>query len=373
METEKRKKFLINVAFWAVIAAIVYFAFKYATGVFMPFIIAFVVASAMRPLARFVSRKLPIKQSVASVICVLLFFLLIGVLLVLLGVRGVNAAGGMFARLPSFYAQTVEPEIRYLFVVLEDWATRYDVSITETLDAVYPQIVSSVGNAVTSISGSAVSYASSFATKVPGFMLKAMITVIASFFIAADYERITAFLMRNLPKNARAVVRDTKSAFIKIVKRYGKSYALIMLIDFIEIFVGMLILGIGRPALIAFLLAVVDIFPVVGTGFVLIPWAIFCLIQRNYFHAIGLFVIYLVVTVVRQTMEPRIVGKHVGLHPLVTLLSMFVGYSLFGVVGIFGLPVTVAIVMSLSDSGSIRSFQFFGDEEDKSQETQAAE
>ena len=105
--------------------------------------------------------------------------------------------------------------------------------------------------------------------------------------------------------------------------------------------------------LIAALIAVFDIFPIVGAGLILLPWTVITFIQGNVLQGIGMAVLYVVVIIVRQIMEPRIVGRQVGLPPLVTLACMFVGTSLFGGVGLFGLPILAAILTNLNDDPDV--------------------
>ena len=126
-----------------------------------------------------------------------------------------------------------------------------------------------------------------------------------------------------------------------------------MLITFGELTLGLLIIGVRRPLLIAALIAIFDVFPVVGAGTILMPWSIISLIQGKGLQALGLAILYVVILVVRQFLEPKVVGKQVGLPPLVTLLCMFAGTSLFGVWGLFGLPIGAAILVNLNNDPNV--------------------
>lgn len=97
--------------------------------------------------------------------------------------------------------------------------------------------------------------------------------------------------------------------------------------------------------------------PILGTGAVLIPWVILSFAFGNTSFAIGMLILYLVITVVRQTLEPRIVGDQIGLHPVVTLICMFIGTSLFGVLGLFLFPITATILKKMNDEGAIHLFK----------------
>ena len=126
-----------------------------------------------------------------------------------------------------------------------------------------------------------------------------------------------------------------------------------MTITFFELYLGVSLLKIPAAPILALLVAVVDILPVLGTGTVLIPWGLVLLILGNTFLGVGILVLYLVITVVRQTLEPKIIGSQVGLHPIVTLLCIYAGAQLIGVVGIFAFPVIATVIKKLNDEGTI--------------------
>lgn len=362
MDLKDRRKFLVNIAFWVVILALFYLFFKYLIHLIMPFFLALVFAAIMRPLVRLMVNKLRLPSGFSGVVVSLLFYLIIGTLLALLTLRIVSGIGNVFTMVPALYQDTIEPGLEDLFDEVQAFAARYDMDLEETLESIGPQILSAAGNAVSSISGRVVGWVSSLVTKVPGFIVGLVITVVATFFMSADYDRITNVLMQLFPERAQAVLLDARRSLTKVVRQYGRSYALILSITFAELALGLLILRVKRFVLISLLIAILDIFPVLGTGTVLIPWAIIEFIQHDIGRGIGLLVVYAVITVVRQIIEPKIVGKHVGLHPLLTLICMFVGTSLFGVIGLFGLPILMAILLELHNAGSLRIFRTMGEE-----------
>ena len=362
MDLKDRKKFLVNIAFWVVILALFYLFFKYLIHLIMPFFLALIFAAIMRPLVRLMVNKLHLPSGFSGVIVSLLFYLIIGTLLALLTLRIVSGIGNVFTMVPALYQDTIEPGLENLFDEVQAFAARYDMDLEETLESIGPQILSAAGNAVSSISGRVVGWVSSLVTKVPGFIVGLVITVVATFFMSADYDRITNVLMQLFPERAQAVLLDARRSLSKVVRQYGRSYALILSITFAELALGLLLLRVKRFVLIALLIAILDIFPVLGTGTVLIPWAIIEFIQNDIGRGIGLLIVYAVITIVRQIIEPKIVGKHVGLHPLLTLICMFVGTSLFGVIGLFGLPILMAILLELHNAGTLRIFRTMGEE-----------
>ena len=365
MDLNKRRKFIINIAYWAIIIAIIYLVFKYLINLFMPFFLALVFSSILRPLVRFLSKKCRIRHNIAAVFCVLLFFAVLGGLGVLVLAKMVSGATDLISTVPKLYDTAIQPGLLNLMENIQEFASRFDPAVVEMVEEFTPELISTIGNAVTRFSMSAVSVLSGLATKLPGILLECVICVIATVFMSVDYDRMTAFIMRQFPEKAKKLAVDIKNSLYMIILRYGKSYLLILFITFLEIAIGLLIIGVKKAVLAAFLIAVFDIFPIVGAGLVLVSWAVICFIQGNVTRGIGLLLLYIIVVVVRQIIEPRIIGKHVGLHPLITLICMFVGGSLFGAMGLLGVPLTAAIIQNLNSSGAIRLFKTSDDNESK--------
>ena len=109
----------------------------------------------------------------------------------------------------------------------------------------------------------------------------------------------------------------------------------------------------GYILVLSIITAIVDILPVLGTGTVLVPWAIYNFVTGNIGLGIGLIIMYVLITVIRQILEPRLVALNVGIHPVLTLMGMYLGVQLFGVIGIFILPITFVLVKALNDEGII--------------------
>ena len=352
-KTDKRRKFIVNVAYWAIIAGITYLIFRYLLNLLLPFVIALLVAWLLRPLGRLYRQRAPKLASALIVVTVLLFYLLLGVLAMLLLVDLLTGLAQYLGKLPELYTQTIEPGLRNLYANAQDLAARFDPSVADVVNMVLPQVISSVGGAVTNFSVTAVGKLTGLVTALPSVLISALIAVIASFFTAVSYDSMKAFLQRNLPAKFTETAGYAIRSFRNIIRQYGKSYLLVMLITFGELTLGLLIIGVRRAILLAALIAIFDIFPVVGAGAILLPWAVISLIQGKTLQALGLLILYVVILVVRQFLEPKVVGKQVGLPPLVTLACMFVGTSLFGAWGLFGLPIGAAILVNLNNDPDV--------------------
>ena len=356
METvSKRRRFLINLLYWAAILAIVYLCFRYLLKLLMPFVIALLVAWLLRPICRWYRSKSFRGQVYTALVVatVLLFYLIIGGLVTLILINVGADIAQRLTGLPALYTQTIEPGLRNLYASAEELVSRFDPTLEAVVNTAMPEVISSLGSTVTSFSVTAVTKLTGFAASIPNALLSAAICIISTIFMATTFDSIIRFLNENLPEKVTETAGYVVKSFRNVIMKYGVSYLIIMLMTFGEIAIGLLIIGKSHAILIAALIAVFDIFPIVGAGLILLPWTVITFIQGKVLQGIGMAILYVVVIVVRQIMEPRIVGRQVGLPPLVTLACMFLGTSLFGGIGLFGLPILAAIVTNLNDDPEV--------------------
>ena len=358
MTTDKKRDFLINFAYVVVIILLVYFIMKYVINWIMPFVIAFIISAILYPLIKLINRKLKIKKNKKPVAAIItaLFFGTVGVLAGFIVYRIVSAVAGFISGLPEYVTTTVLPSLEIAYEKIRTALANLNIEVDISSKTFFDSIGSSISGIVSRLMPSL-----SFITSIPGMVLTAVIMIISTFFIAMDFDRITAFCLAQLPKKASDFIVMLKDYTVKILFKYVRSYALILAITFGELLIGFTIMhfvnGLQNVLLLALLIAIFDILPIVGTGTVLIPWAIVSLIVGDYVRAICLLIIYAVITVARQFIEPKIVGQQVGLHPVATLLAMIVGTRLFGAVGLFGVPIALAIIKDLNDHGKIHVFK----------------
>lgn len=357
MDLEKRKKFIINVVYMFLIGLIIFVVLKYGISYLAPFVVAFVFAFLLNKPITFLHQKCKINRTLAAIILVVLFYAVIGVVFTFAGIRIFTSIRDLFFALPNLYTKEIEPALMQIFDSLEATTAKLDLSVTSTLNEIALDLVKSLGESISSLSVKVIGSISGWASSLPGFLIRVLFTIISTFFLTIDYDKINSFLMRQLKEKQRMLVVEIKDYVINTLFKCIRSYALIMSITFVELSVGLSILGVENSIFIAFLIALFDILPVLGTGGIMIPWTVITAIQGNYTLALGLLCVYLVITVIRNILEPKIVGSQVGLHPLVTLISMFAGAQLFGVFGLFGFPITLSLLKNLNDKGRIHILQ----------------
>ena len=374
MTTDKKRNFLIDFAFAVVIILLVYFFLKYVINWIMPFVIAFLISALLYPLIKFVSAKLKIKKNKKPVAAVItaLFFCTVGVLAGFILYKIVSAVASFIVGLPEYVQSTIIPSLSVAYEKIRTALANMHIEVDIGSKTFFDSIGSSVSGIVSRLMPSL-----SFITSIPGIVVTGIIMIISTFFISMDFDGITSFCLAQLPKKAADFVVMLKDYTVKILFRYVRSYALILAITFGELLIGFTVMhfvaGLQNIFLLALLIAVFDILPIVGTGTVLIPWAVVSLITGDYVKAVCLLVIYGVITVVRQFIEPKIVGNQVGLHPVATLLAMIVGTRLFGAVGLFGVPIALAIIKDLDDHGKIHVFKKVAPKEEQTEKPDEAD
>ena len=357
MEYEKRKKFIVNFLYLAIIVFIAYITVKYGIGMVTPFIFAFIIAYLLKNPARYISSKLKIPYKPIVFLLVLLFYCTIGILLSLLGVKLVSTITEIIYSLPSIYSSHIEPFLVLIFDRIEKTVAHMDNALVYTLNEVFTQFTKSLGELISNLSMKAVAFISGYASSLPGIFIKILLMVISTFFIAGDYDKLVGFIFRQFSNSGKTLFVSIKEYIVGTLFVCIRSYIIIMSVTFIELSIGLSILKIENSVLIAFLIAIFDILPVLGTGGVMIPWTVISLLQGNLPLGLGLLILYIIVTVIRNIIEPKIVGRQLGLHPVVTLISMFVGVQLFGAIGLFGFPITLSLLRHLNETGAIQLFK----------------
>lgn len=208
--------------------------------------------------------------------------------------------------------------------------------ITEALRGVSGALLEKLGTAVSAV-----------AMKLPGVFIFMLVTVISAAYFAYDLEGINAAVKRILPHEAAAFLIKLRAGFNRVGVRYLRSYLIIMSITFATLLFGFVIIGVDYAVLIALFVAVLDILPVFGVGTVLLPWSILSFVMGNGARGLGLAILFIFITVLREIVEPKILGKNLGLHPLLTLVLLYIGYSFFGFFGMVILPPLGALFAAL--------------------------
>ena len=341
-------KRILVLAFYAVLGIIlIYIFFKYLLDLLLPFIIAWLVALAIRPIAESVSKRTGISKKVASVILVILLLALMG--------------GVLFYILDKLIF-----EFSGIVKTVNDNADKWSGNIMNFLNKLLSKIpflrtfgseeemLQSFGNMAKDMFSGFTSNIPEMLTHtitlIPNLLFVSLVLIMASYYFCADYEEINSFVMGKLPEKAKVHITKTRVKLKLAGKRILKGYLLTIGITFLQLYAGLAILRTDYAFTVALIIALLDVLPVIGVGTVLIPWAVIKLVAGAYYEGFGLLIIFAVVSVVREILEPKIIGKSIGLHPLMTLFSMYIGLNLCGFLGMISFPVLVIVLKTLLSS-----------------------
>ncbi len=334
--------------------AAVMLGFRYLLPILLPFLVAWGISVLVRPAARRLGTRtgLPVRLCAA----VLMILLLGGV--ILLSVASVKR---LIYELQELLSRVLTPSdgttdvasraIDYLQGVIEQnpllqrlVGAQRAPTLRERLDEALEQVLSGI---VRSLSESLPALLGRLFSLLPTIVLITAVTVIASFYFCMDGEALTKALCACLPMPIRRRLPSWRVRVRSLSWRYLRAYLLLMLTTFSLLFLGFCVLRVKYAFLLALAVAVVDLLPILGVGTVLIPWSIVCFLQKNYFLGIGLLILYAVALVLRQILEPRLVGKSLGLSPILTLFSTYAGYVLLGFFGMLIGPIVALSVKNL--------------------------
>ena len=347
---EKKKEFIINALYFIIIFALVYFGVNYVLGLVFPFILAFFFAYFA---VRLSNKIFSDTKTIHRILTLVLLYLLIVLLIVILVSTGISKLGDFIKTLPNFYKNTLEPYIGSLETAIVNLGDNLPDSINQSLNNVTDGIFEGLKSLLSSLASGLVNITTSIITHAPEALVSIIVTVVSSFYMISDYENISNWFISSIPEKGHKLFYEIKDFFENVLIKIAGSYISIMFVTFIELLIGLSIIGIPNSPMWAIIIAMLDILPVLGVGTILIPWSISSIITGRFVLGLEILALYLIITVIRNVIEPKLVGTNLGLHPLATLISMIIGIRLFGAVGMFGLPLTLSFFSARSKKAQI--------------------
>lgn len=357
MNVENRKKFIINILYYTMIGIIGYLIFKYALAWLFPFILGFIIVAMLQPIIKPIKKLIRSKNERVALIILLLMYAIIASGVSILVFKLVVILGKYLQNLPEIIDYYIQPTINTFFNNIEGFVSGFSPELLQVLkdaESNFINILMSLGKGVSTWS---ISFLTGLLSSVPNFFITSLLTIISSFFIAIDFHRINQFILAQCSPKVKDFIFMIKDYATNTLVKILFAYAKLMSITFIELSIGFMILGVNNAFFLALLIAIFDVLPVLGTGGIMIPWMLYLVINQELTLAIGLLILYITITVFRNIIEPRIVGKQVGIHPLLMLMSMFVGVRVFGFLGLFICPITMIIIKNLNEQGKIHLYK----------------
>ena len=218
MEIEKKRKFIINILYFAIILAIVWVILEWGLSLIMPFIIAFLISWALQRPIRFLSEKLRVHKKILAIFLVLLFYCTIGLLIALLIIKSFSAVGELIASLPALYEAHINPLIGKIYDSLESSFIRLDPELMNALDTLIQDSAASIGEIISGLSMTVAGAVSGAASSLPGFLIRLLLMVISTFFISMDYDRLMGFILRQFNDRTQELFFQIKK-YIRMLRK----------------------------------------------------------------------------------------------------------------------------------------------------------
>lgn len=326
-------------------------------GLLMPFVLALVLTWILNPAIVKVQRRFGGSRKALSLVMLILIFTIAGGILAALVYSIVSEVASLVMNWPSIWADSLQPAIVGLEEFLSGLFTGLPNQVSQGATAALDKLVAWLNEMIPSLLSHAGSAAGSFAFSIPSFAVALVIFVMATYFIASDYPRLRLMVTDRLSPGVRDFFGSVKRTAVAAFGGYVKAQLILSVVIFFILLIGFVVIRQPYSVLLAFLLAVLDFIPIVGAGTVMVPWAVVELVTRNFSSAISLMVIWGVIALFRRAMEPKFVGDQTGLSPVLSLLSVYVGMKLGGVLGMILGPVLTLVVLNLAGMGLFRGLR----------------
>ncbi|PWW26096.1 sporulation integral membrane protein YtvI [Cytobacillus oceanisediminis] len=342
------------------------YAFFYLSKVTYPFLIGLAIAFLINPFVNLLEAKWKMPRAIAVLIALILIFAIFAGLITLLVAEIVSGADYLARVVPThletligfieqFFAGQIIPLYNQLTSLFNNLGTGQQDTILTNIENVGKQIGSTLGD-----------FIQAFFEKIPNILswfpnaaTVLIFSLLATFFISKDWHRLSRLFSRIIPSRAKTSGRTVFADLQKALFGFIKAQATLVSITTVIILAGLLILRVNYAITIALVTGLVDFIPYLGTGLIFVPWIIYEAIGGEMSKAIGLGILYVIVLVQRQIMEPKILSSSIGLDPLATLIALFVGFKLIGFLGLIVGPVTLVLITTLHKAGVFRDIWMF--------------
>ncbi|MCI8770732.1 MAG: sporulation integral membrane protein YtvI [Lachnospiraceae bacterium] len=353
---ELHKRILVNLLVSLTILLAVIFVGPRLISFFMPLIVAWILATIANPIVAFLEDKIKIMRKHGSAIVIVFILLLVGGIIYM----AIHALVVQIASLVKDLPEVYERVVNNLQVSLNGLHQRFHFipeNLQQFLDDNDDKLNEIVLSFFDSLNTDSISAVGNFASSVIDIFVLVVLTLMISYFFVAKRDEIRAGLKQYMPQGIKNFWNMAMDTCLRALVGYIRACFLIMIIVFIILFIifgG--VMHVKYASLLALLTAFLDFLPFLGTGIIITPWAIYCAITGEYVNVIILAVTYVICLLAHRLLEPKLVGDSVGMSPFATLISMFIGYRLIGMLGlILGIPVGMVII-AFKEKGMFESY-----------------
>jgi sporulation integral membrane protein YtvI len=343
----------LHIILWTALGlAGLYAALRWLLPWTAPFLIAAILAGAVEPaVSHLCRRRWP--RAAAAGVCTVVLLGTAGAGLWLLIDAVLGELRNFLLRLPAL-TEGLSRLIGQAGDWLQSYAGRFGVVPGAWLTGLLEDLPAQLSQLLPALSGGAWGFLSGLAGRAPAILLFLFTVCLGVYFISASYPDIRRFIERQLPLRWRGRAADLIHDLKNTLGRWLKAQLVMIGITFVELLLAFLLLRVDYALLAALIVAFIDALPVLGAGTVLLPWAAVEFLTGSYPLGLGLVITYGVVTLIRQGIQAKLLGDHLGLHPVVSLLAVYAGFRAMGIWGMLLFPLLFVTVKQLNDRGVLR-------------------
>lgn len=343
MSIKKYLKAILNIAIALVILLLAVFLLPKMLVFFLPFVIGWIIAWIAGPPVHFLEKKLKIRRkisSAATIIIVIGLVVLVGYLII---GKLIQELGGFIQDLPDLWG-SIEEDFNNIAVTLSGLYNKLPVNMQDTLANMGDRISEFAGELIGKLSSPTIEAVGNFAKQLPTIIIGIIMCLLSAYFFVADRDQLNAAVRSHMPESMLYRYRLIKNSLLKAIGGYLKAQLKIEIWIYLLLVIGLFILQVDYTLLIALGIAFLDILPIFGTGTVMLPWAVVKFLSADYKMTIGLLLLWGISQLVRQIIQPKIVGDSIGVPPIPTLFLLYIGYMLAGVLGMI-VAVPIGIIL----------------------------
>ena len=340
---EKYCKAFVNLIVALIVLALVIFLLPNAIIFFTPFVIGWILALIASPFVRFLEEKLKIKRKASSAFVIIVVISLVILVLYLVGAKLVEQSIGLFNSLPSMW-ESLEADFLRISQNFNVFYEKIPKDFRDTLSNFTIQANEYIANLLSTLGTPTIVAVGNFAKQLPSIIIGIIMCLLSAYFFVAERDQVVIWFQEHAPKSIVNRFEMIKRSMVKAIGGYFKAQIKIEIWMYLLLVIGLSILRVDYTLLFALGIAILDFLPCVGTGTVMVPWAIVKILSSDYKMAIGLLIIWGVGQLARQIIQPKIVGDSIGVPPIPTLFLLYIGYKVGSVIGmIIAVPIGIII------------------------------
>lgn len=344
----KNNTALIKICVICIAILCVYIFFNYIFTFVSPFVLGWILSLIFNPFVNFMERNWKVPRGIGTIISILLLIGFFSSVVATAVLKFVNEANLLYEQFPEFM-EDIKNSLDNLTNIFNNFINTLPSFIKEIVQNTNTNFITLLTSLLTKNSSTGITAVKA----IPNMFLVILLGLISSYFFTKDKKQIKEFLINFIPFANDKHFQIIKKHLYNSLAGYFKTQVILMGYTFSICMIGFIIIKSPYSFLLSVIIALIDSLPVFGSGFILWPGALIYFFIGNTKLAVGYIIIYLVIMLMRQIMQPKILGTQIGVHPLIALISIYVGLKLIGFIGMILGPVIAVIIKAFFDARNI--------------------